>query len=163
IATPVPVRSVPRIDAVNASSGISACTVTIEASAASRSNPTRSGSGWSSGGKAHFGDSSKASRPSFGVGPWYAIPSPARMAQNAPMDRLARRLPAALALAFALALAPGGTAQAQRAPSAQEVAAYTGLFAAAHAGDAAAIARLTAAGAPVDARDGYGRTPLHVA
>ena len=85
------------------------------------------------------------------------------MAQNAPMDRLARRHPVALTLAFALALTSGGTPQAQRAPSSQEIAAYAGLFAAAHAGDAAAIVRLAAAGAPVDVRDGYGRTPLHVA
>jgi len=42
---PLPTRSVPRIDAVNASSGISACTVTIDSSAASTSNPTSSGSG----------------------------------------------------------------------------------------------------------------------
>jgi uncharacterized protein len=67
------------------------------------------------------------------------------------------------ALALGAALASAGPALAQRAPSAQEIAAYTGLFAAAHAGDAAAVARQVAAGAPVDARDAYDRTPLHVA
>jgi hypothetical protein len=67
------------------------------------------------------------------------------------------------ALAFGAALASAVPVLAQRAPSAQEIAAYTGLFAAAHAGDAAAVARQVAAGAPVDARDAYDRTPLHVA
>ena len=48
-------------------------------------------------------------------------------------------------------------------PTAQERASYTGLFAAAASGDGAAIERLTGSGQPVDARDGRGRTPLHVA
>jgi ankyrin repeat protein len=52
---------------------------------------------------------------------------------------------------------------AQVAPSAAETAAYTGLFAAASTGDAAAIARLVSAGAAVDARDVHARTPLIVA
>jgi ankyrin repeat protein len=55
------------------------------------------------------------------------------------------------------------TAQAQVAPTPSELAAYTGLFAAAAKGDAATIARLASSGAKVDARDGNGRTPLHVA
>jgi uncharacterized protein len=54
-------------------------------------------------------------------------------------------------------------AVAQVAPSANERAAYTGLFAAAARGDGTEIARLVAAGSAVDARDGHGRTPLHVA
>ena len=62
-------------------------------------------------------------------------------------------------LLFALAL----PATAQVAPSAAERTAYTGLFAAAARGDAAEIARLAAGGSAVDARDGHGRTPLHVA
>jgi len=66
-----------------------------------------------------------------------------------------------LAFLASLALALGAAAQVP--PSAAERAAYAGLFAAADAGDAAAIARLAAAGNPVDARDGHGRTPLHVA
>lgn len=65
------------------------------------------------------------------------------------------------ALALTLALLAGPAAQAQVAPSAAEAAAYQGLHAAAHLGDAARVA-----GAPraaLDARDGHGRTPLHVA
>ncbi len=62
-----------------------------------------------------------------------------------------------------LACALAGTASAQVAPSATEIAAYTGLFAAAARGDAAEISRLAASGADVNAREGYGRTPLHVA
>jgi hypothetical protein len=65
----------------------------------------------------------------------------------------------AVAVPFAVALA----AHAQVPPGAAEVAAYTGLFAAARAGDAAAIRSQVAAGARVDARDGHGRTPLIVA
>lgn len=64
---------------------------------------------------------------------------------------------ALLFLAFAL------PAAAQVPPSAAEIAAYTGLHAAAAKGDAAAIERLVKAGSPVDARDGHARTPLHVA
>jgi ankyrin repeat protein len=59
-----------------------------------------------------------------------------------------------------LALA-GGIAAAQTAPTAAEAAAYTGAHAAAWRGDAAALAR--AARAALAARDGNGRTPLHVA
>jgi len=54
-------------------------------------------------------------------------------------------------------------ALAQVPPSASEKTAYTGLFAAAAQGDAAQIKALVAKGARVDAKDGYGRTPLHVA
>ena len=54
-------------------------------------------------------------------------------------------------------------ASAQVAPGAAEVAAYAGLHAAAHRGDVARLKALLAAGAPVEARDAHGRTPLHVA
>jgi len=54
-------------------------------------------------------------------------------------------------------------ALAQEPPSANERARYDGLFAAAHACDAAGVARALQAGARVDARDAYERTPLHVA
>jgi hypothetical protein len=79
------------------------------------------------------------------------------------MDRIGPRIPTAWAVLLGAALAGAGPAAAQRAPTAQEIADYSGLFAAAHAGDAAAIARQVGAGAQVDARDGHDRTPLHVA
>jgi len=52
-------------------------------------------------------------------------------------------------------------AGAQVAPSAAQVARYTGLHAAAWSGDAAAVAK--AAPGALEARDSHGRTPLHVA
>jgi ankyrin repeat protein len=65
------------------------------------------------------------------------------------------------ALLAALALSLPAAAQVPPAPS--ERAAYAGLFAAADKGNAAEIVRLAATGTDVNARDGYGRTPLHVA
>jgi ankyrin repeat protein len=65
-------------------------------------------------------------------------------------------------LALALAAWPA-VSLAQVSPSPAEKAAYAGLFAAAAQGDAAQIKALAAKGAKVDARDGHGRTPLHVA
>jgi ankyrin repeat protein len=56
-----------------------------------------------------------------------------------------------------------GLAAAQVPPLPSEKAQYTGLLAAAARGDAVEIERLVARGAKVDVRDGYGRTPLHVA
>jgi ankyrin repeat protein len=56
-----------------------------------------------------------------------------------------------------------GLAAAQVAPNSSEIARYSGLFAAAARGDAAQVAQLVAAGAAVSARDGHGRTPLHIA
>ncbi len=67
-----------------------------------------------------------------------------------------------VSLALSLAFVSVG-AMAQVAPSAAEAAAYTGLHAAAHKGDAAKVQRLVASGAALNATDGYGRTPLHVA
>jgi ankyrin repeat protein len=52
---------------------------------------------------------------------------------------------------------------AQVPPSAAEIAAYSGMHAAAAKGDAPEIARLAASGADVNARDNRGRTPLMVA
>ena len=69
----------------------------------------------------------------------------------------------AVVIAGAAWLGTALPASAQVAPSATEVAAYTGLHAAAHRGDTARLKALLAAGAPVDARDPAGRTPLHVA
>jgi ankyrin repeat protein len=63
-------------------------------------------------------------------------------------------------LAALLSLAEG--AMAQVPPSAAEVAAYRGLFAAAWRGDTAAITA-EANKAALTARDAHGRTPLHVA
>ena len=54
-------------------------------------------------------------------------------------------------------------AWAQIGPSHAQIAVYEGLHRAAHEGDAAAIRRLAAAGADVNVRDSYGRTPAHVA
>jgi ankyrin repeat protein len=68
--------------------------------------------------------------------------------------------PVATCLAL-VAIAPA--AQAQVAPSAAEVARYGGLHAAAHRGELAQVRKLLSGGAPVDARDPYGRTALHVA
>ncbi|MGI9482879.1 MAG: ankyrin repeat domain-containing protein [Hyphomicrobiales bacterium] len=52
---------------------------------------------------------------------------------------------------------------AQRAPSAAEIAGYSGLHAAAHQGDIEKITKLIAAGASLNETDGHGRTPMHVA
>jgi ankyrin repeat protein len=60
-------------------------------------------------------------------------------------------------------LALAAPASAQIAPSAAELAAYSGLHAAAAKGDAVEIERLVKSGAAIDARDGHARTPLHVA
>lgn len=65
-----------------------------------------------------------------------------------------------LLLSWCLALV-SGLAVAQVGPTAAEAAAYSGLHAAAWRGNAAAVAR--ADRAAVNARDGQGRTPLHVA
>ena len=83
------------------------------------------------------------------------------------MDRELYLLCCAVALSVLAAasiglFAPAG-AHAQVPPAAVEIAAYSGLHAAAAKGDAAEIARLVAAGANLNARDGHGRTPLMVA
>lgn len=65
-----------------------------------------------------------------------------------------------LILALFLLAAP---AAAQTAPSPAEIAAYTGLHRAAHDGDVAAIRRLIAEGADVNARDRRRRTATIVA
>jgi ankyrin repeat protein len=72
---------------------------------------------------------------------------------------LLRLLLAAACCISGVAISP---AAAQTAPSAQEIAAYQGLHAAAHTGDVKRIEKL-AAGKALNARDGNGRTPIHVA
>ena len=54
-------------------------------------------------------------------------------------------------------------AQAQVPPTANETSVYTGLHAAVVGGSTVEIERLVRAGADIDARDGFGRTPLMVA
>lgn len=66
-------------------------------------------------------------------------------------------------LMIALLVGLAGPVSAQTAPSEREIAAYDGLFRAAHEGDVAMIERLVAEGADVNARDARGRTPAHVA
>lgn len=64
---------------------------------------------------------------------------------------------------FAAVLCSATLSHAQIPPSAEEKAGYRGLLTAAAHGDAAGIKALIAKGAKPDVRDGYARTPLHVA
>jgi hypothetical protein len=76
------------------------------------------------------------------------------------------RLAAALGAAASVvaALVRPSPSLAQTGPSPAEAAAYDGLHAAAHRGDARTIARIAAADPrALQARDGNARTPLHVA
>lgn len=66
-------------------------------------------------------------------------------------------------LACAALLLQPSSIFAQTPPTASQLAAYTGLHAAAARGDVAEIRTLAAARADLDARDSNGRTPLHVA
>lgn len=79
--------------------------------------------------------------------------------------RLSMRMSAASGLVLALMFFTGftGAAQAQRPPSPQEVAAYSGLHKAAAQGDLATLRKLASKRAGLDTVDGNGRTPLHVA
>lgn len=81
---------------------------------------------------------------------------------RSPFGHAVRSLGRRIACCLALGLA--GAAQAQVAPTPSEVAAYTGLHAAAARGDTLQIARLAEASpAGLRTRDARGRTPLHVA
>jgi len=81
------------------------------------------------------------------------------MNQSLPRWRLQATL---LVVACGLSALGMGPANAQVAPSRAEAALYKGLHAAAYAGNATEIEQL-AATADINARDGNGRTPLHVA
>jgi len=77
------------------------------------------------------------------------------------MSHAAAALPRRAVLAALLAVTAGAAAQVP--PSAAEAQAYQGLHRAAWSGDTARMKALIADGAALDARDGRGRTPLHVA
>jgi ankyrin repeat protein len=80
-------------------------------------------------------------------------------------SRMLPRLALSLAssLAFMGLLQAPLVASAQVPPSAQEVARFSALHAAAHRGNVAAIEAAASAKLDLNARDSYGRTPLHVA
>lgn len=68
-----------------------------------------------------------------------------------------------LALVLVFFVSATGFARAQRPPTPQEVAAYSGLHKAAANGDLATLRKLASNRSALDATDGNGRTPLHVA
>ena len=79
------------------------------------------------------------------------------------LPRTRRHFVSRLATALAATAWAVGAATAQVAPRDAERAAWSPLHEAAWRGDADTLRRLIAARTPVDARDGYGRTALHVA
>ena len=91
--------------------------------------------------------------------------SPRRQRPGALAPAVLRRRNAAGFAAWALAgLALGlPPARAQIAPNPAQVAAFGALHAAAQRGELAGLESALSAGAPVDGRDGQGRTALHVA
>jgi uncharacterized protein len=96
------------------------------------------------------------------IPPGAASPHPPRGAS--PAARRSRIRGACWTLAaVAATLLLAGPAGAQVAPTPSEAAAYSGLHAAAWRGDTAAIERGAKDKAALEARDGNGRTPLHVA
>lgn len=98
---------------------------------------------------------------------WCTLTAPYRQRTRMTSDTPTRepcwtRAAAAAVLGIVLG-AHHGTAHAQVAPSASDIAAYAGLLAAAASGDARRVEAVLAAGADPNVRDGRGRTPLHVA
>jgi uncharacterized protein len=85
------------------------------------------------------------------------------MSLNLHLRRHLRRHCALLAAVCAIVTTVAMPAAAQTGPSATEIAQYQGLHAAAQKGDVAQIEKLAASKAALNARDGNGRTPLHVA
>lgn len=77
--------------------------------------------------------------------------------------RLVRKWSAPMIRLILILLCLAAPAAAQTAPSPAEIAGYTGLFRAAHEGNASEIRHLIAAGADVNARDRRQRTPTIVA
>ena len=95
--------------------------------------------------------------------PTVLTPPPAKR-RGIPGSR--RRVPATALLCACIVLSTAGWAVAQIPPSPSDIANYKGLHAAAQQGDAARIvvlAALAAAKSELNARDAYGRTPLHIA
>ena len=78
------------------------------------------------------------------------------------MKTFANRIVSAVWIAV-LSFGSAEIAMAQTPPSDSQIATYSGLHLAAHGGDTAAIDRLVAGKANVNAKDSSGRTPLHVA
>ena len=68
-----------------------------------------------------------------------------------------------LAAICIISVMPAAPAAAQASPSALEMTRFQGLHAAAQKGDVAQIEKLAASKAALNAKDGNGRTPLHVA
>jgi ankyrin repeat protein len=68
-----------------------------------------------------------------------------------------------IVIASALAYGVAAPVAAQVHPRPAEIESYTGLHLAAALGDAGEVARLIKAGSDLNGRDGYERTPLHVA
>ena len=97
-----------------------------------------------------------------------ASPEAVRSEKNRPLE-LANKIAAASVAAWARCLVFALVAwlaipvAAQVAPSATELARYTGLHAAAHKGDLVQLKKLLTSKADLNARDPYGRTALHVA
>lgn len=87
-----------------------------------------------------------------------ALHSPA----SVPAAGVSRVAVAALLLSVMGWVMPGA-ARAQVAPTAAEASAYRGLHSAAWRGEVAAITRAAGDKGALEARDGHGRTPLHVA